>query len=69
MRSRDEPGNTSVERGDRRLPMGAIGSRPPQTNGSGRLISWFDPRHDFCHAIGGLALPYMALTHAVRDEQ
>jgi hypothetical protein len=34
-----------------------------------RLIPWFDPRHDFCHAIGSLALPYMALTHAVRYEQ
>jgi len=34
MRSCDEPGKTSVERGDRRLPMGAIRSRPPQTNGS-----------------------------------
>jgi len=35
----------------------------------GRLLTWFDPRHDFCHAARGLALPYTALTHAVRDEQ
>jgi hypothetical protein len=35
----------------------------------GRLIPWFDLRHDFCHAIGGLTPPFMAHTNAVRDEQ
>jgi hypothetical protein len=69
MRSHDESGKTSVEHADGSLPMSVIRPRPPQTNGSGRLIPWFDLRHDFWHAIGGLALPYMALTHAVRDEQ
>ena len=69
IRSHDESGKTSVEHADGRPSDERDKAASTSDQWLGRLIPWFDPRHDFWHAIGGLALPHMALTHAVRDEQ